>query len=101
MRGTQQQMFDFGERVHADRHFALGSNQACFLSACRWCKGGMQIWFSRRNWWIRTDISLLQKIIWSISCWGYLTHSISCPVFLLIPVIGIWLRIFPLENNIW
>ena len=20
---------------------------------CRWCKGGMQIWFSRRNWWQR------------------------------------------------
>ena len=82
-------------------HLLLALQASTLNLECRWCKGGMQIWFSRRNWWIRTDISLLQKIIWSISCWGYLTHSISCPVFLLIPVIGIWLRIFPLENNIW
>lgn len=81
--------------------FSCQNKPDIMSSPCRWCKGGMQIWFSRRNWWLRRDIPFLQKLIWSISCWGYITHSISCPVFLAIPVIGIWFRIFPIENNVW
>lgn len=61
----------------------------------------MQIWFSRRNWWLRRDIPFLQKFFWSISCWGYMTQSISAPVFLAIPIVGVWFRIFPIENNFW
>ena len=68
---------------------------------CRWCKGGMQIWFSRRNWWLRRDIPVLQKFLWSISCWGYITQSFATPVFLAIPIIGVWFRIFPIDNTFW
>jgi len=47
----------------------------------------MQIWFSRRNWWLRRDIPLMQKFLWSISCWGYITQSFATPVFLAIPIV--------------
>ncbi|DBB16038.1 hypothetical protein WJX82_000557 [Trebouxia sp. C0006] len=72
-----------------------------FQQRSRWCKGGMQIWFSRRNWWLRRDIPLMQKFLWSISCWGYITQSFATPVFLAIPIVGVWFRIFPIDNTLW
>ena len=65
----------------------------------RWCKGGMQIFFSHHNAIFHRNISFMQKILWNTSGLAYLSATITTPVFLVVPVIGVWAGFFPLEFN--
>ena len=42
-------------------------------SLCRWCKGGMQVWFSKHNPWLNKNLKLSHKILWSNGPWSYMT----------------------------
>ena len=65
----------------------------------RWCKGGMQIFFSHHNAIFHRNISFMQKILWNTSGLAYLSATITTPVFLVVPIIGVWAGFFPLEFN--
>ena len=51
-----------------------------FMQKSRWCKGGMQIFFSQHNALFGRHMSLMQKIVWNTSGWAYITTTITAPV---------------------
>lgn len=53
-----------------------------FMQKSRWCKGGMQIFFSRHNALFARNLSLFQRIVWNTSGWSYICTTITTPVFL-------------------
>ena len=53
-----------------------------FMQKSRWCKGGMQIFFSRHNALFARNLSLMQRIVWNTSGWSYICTTITTPVFL-------------------
>lgn len=59
----------------------------------------MQIFFSHHNAIFHRNISFMQKILWNTSALAYLSATITTPVFLVVPIIGVWAGFFPLEFN--
>ena len=53
-----------------------------FMQKSRWCKGGMQIFFSKHNAVFARNLSLIQRIVWNTSGWSYICTTITTPVFL-------------------
>jgi hypothetical protein len=46
-------------------------------------------------------MSIMQKLLWNTSGWAYICTTLTTPVFLIIPIIGVWLGYFPLEFTWW
>ena len=53
-----------------------------FMQKSRWCKGGMQIFFSRHNAMFARNLSFFQRIVWNTSGWSYICTTVTTPVFL-------------------
>lgn len=53
-----------------------------FMQKSRWCKGGMQIFFSKHNAVFASNLSLMQRIVWNTSGWSYICTTITTPIFL-------------------
>ena len=56
-----------------------------FMQKSRWCKGGMQIFFSHHNAIFHRNISFMQKILWNTSGLAYISATVTTPVFLVSP----------------
>ena len=52
------------------------------MQKSRWCKGGMQIFFSHHNAIFHKNISFMQKILWNTSGLAYISATVTTPVFL-------------------
>ena len=55
-----------------------------FLQKSRWCKGGMQIFLSKHNAALASNLSLMQRIVWNTSGWSYICTTVTTPVFLVL-----------------
>ena len=56
------------------------------MQKSRWCKGGMQIFFSHHNAIFHKNISFMQKILWNTSGLAYISATVTTPVFLVRPL---------------
>ena len=56
------------------------------MQKSRWCKGGMQIFFSHHNAIFHKNISFMQKILWNTSGLAYISATVTTPVFLVSPL---------------
>lgn len=78
--------------------FAQGKEE-CVM--CR-VKGHMQVFFGKRNPLFRRNLGFLKKLFYTYGTWGFVTLAISTPVYILVPVISIWLGVHPIDiNNIF
>ncbi|KAK9803902.1 hypothetical protein WJX72_003331 [[Myrmecia] bisecta] len=70
-----------------------------YMQKSRWCKGGVQITFSKYNAVFCHNMSFLQKVLWNTAGCSYITNFIT-PIFIVVPVIGVLFGYFPLEFNL-
>ena len=72
-------------RARAQEYLALGevptTVRSTFMQKSRWCKGGMQIFFSRHNAMLAPNLTFMQKVIWNTSGWAYICTTVTTPVF--------------------
>ena len=68
---------------------------------CRWCKGGMQIWFSRFNPLLRRGLSIGMRLLWCTNFWGYFFNIAATVGQLIVPLIGVFGPVFPIKNSLW
>ncbi|KAK9845258.1 hypothetical protein WJX81_001552 [Elliptochloris bilobata] len=87
--------------AYVKEYLAMGevptSVRSTFMQKSRWCKGGMQIFFSHHNAMLAPNLTFMQKLIWNTSGWAYICTTVTTPVFQIIPIVGVWLGYFPLE----
>ena len=57
------------------------SVRSTFMQKSRWCKGGMQIFFSHHNALLASNLTFMQKLIWNTSGWAYICTTVTTPVF--------------------
>ena len=57
------------------------SVRSTFMQKSRWCKGGMQIFFSHHNALLAPNLTFMQKLIWNTSGWAYICTTVTTPVF--------------------
>lgn len=72
-------------RLLRQEYLAMGevptNVRSTFMQKSRWCKGGMQIFFSRHNAMLAPNLTFMQKVIWNTSGWAYICTTVTTPVF--------------------
>ncbi len=80
--------------------------RSTFMQKSRWCKGGMQIFFSHHNAMLAPNLSFMQKLIWNTSGWAYICTTVTTPVFqarcklLSTPRTSVWHALFSLVSRL-
>lgn len=73
----------------------------CFQQRSRWAKGHFQVIFSEHNPFKQKGLSLGMKILFCSGVWSYIVAFIATPTFILVPLLTIWVGVFPIVLNIW
>lgn len=71
----------------------------CRLPKSRRCTGHLQVFFSKRNPLMCSQLRPHMRIIYSLGAYSYMCAAFLTPLFLLAPVLAIWIGVFPLDLN--
>lgn len=67
----------------------------------RWCKGQMQVFFSRHNPLIYTGLTFGMRILYFSSCWCYVTNMVAVPLAIIVPFLAMVFGLLPFVLNKW
>ncbi|KAK9908885.1 hypothetical protein WJX75_004221 [Coccomyxa subellipsoidea] len=68
----------------------------CFQQRSRWTKGHFQIILNpARTPLFQWRLRLFDRIMYCSGCWSYTVGAVTTPVFIAIPVLTIWIGVFP------
>ncbi len=70
-----------------------------FRQRSRWCKGQMQIFFSGRCPMLNGGLSLGQRLLYTTTCWCYITNVFAVPMAVLVPFIAMVFGVLPFVLN--
>ena len=70
-----------------------------FRQRSRWCKGQMQVLFSRYCPLFDTGLTLGMRLLYTSVTWCYITNSFAVPTSVLVPFIALVFGIYPLVLN--
>ncbi|KAK9823799.1 hypothetical protein WJX72_005584 [[Myrmecia] bisecta] len=74
----------------------------CYQQRSRWTKGHFQIMFNPKVCPLfQSKLSVFQRIMYCSGVWSYCIGALSTPTFILIPIITIWIGVFPLIITRW
>lgn len=71
----------------------------CRLPGLRRCTGHLQVFFSKRNPLMCSQLRPHMRIIYSLGAYSYMCAAFLTPLFLLAPVLTIWIGVFPIDLN--
>lgn len=67
----------------------------------RWCKGQMQVFFSRHNPLFNGGLSLGMRILYFSACWCYITNMVAVPLAIFVPFLAMVFGVLPFVLNKW
>ncbi|BDA41271.1 Cellulose synthase 1 [Coccomyxa sp. Obi] len=68
----------------------------CFQQRSRWTKGHFQIILNpTRTPLFQWKLRLFDRLMYCSGCWSYTVGAVTTPVFIAIPVLTIWIGVFP------
>lgn len=74
----------------------------CFQQRSRWTKGHFQIMLSRKYCPLfRPKLPLFSRFMYCTGVWAYCVNALLTPIFMLVPVVTIWVGVFPMRVNFW
>ncbi|KAK9865087.1 hypothetical protein WJX84_007198 [Apatococcus fuscideae] len=74
----------------------------CFQQRSRWTKGHFQIMFNPKVCPLfQSELSWGMRLMYCSGVWSYVVAAISTPFLMLVPVITIWIGVFPVIINRW
>ena len=89
--------------VYLNEYLAVGEApdevRNIFRQRSRWCKGQMQVLFSRHCPFFDFGLSLSMRWLYTSVTWSYITNTLAVPVTVLVPFIALVFGIYPLEIN--
>ncbi|DBA65793.1 TPA: hypothetical protein ACH3X2_002830 [Trebouxia sp. C0005] len=89
-----QEYLAIGEAPHEVRNM--------YQQRSRWTKGHFQIMFNPKVCPLfQSKLSWGMRILYSSGVWAYMCAAISTPTFIMIPLITIWIGVFPLVITRW
>ncbi|KAK9810557.1 hypothetical protein WJX73_000559 [Symbiochloris irregularis] len=69
----------------------------CFQQRSRWTKGHFQIIFNPKHCPLfQRKLSLPMRLLYCSGVWAYVVGAITTPTFILIPMITVWIGVFPI-----
>lgn len=69
--------------------------RAAFGQRSRWCKGPYQMLFSRKSPLFAPGLNVFYRILYMSPCYIYIVSALASPTFMVIPVLFIWVGVFP------
>jgi cellulose synthase/poly-beta-1,6-N-acetylglucosamine synthase-like glycosyltransferase len=70
-----------------------------FRQRSRWCKGQMQVLFSRYCPLLDTGLTLGMRLLYTSVTWCYVTNTLAVPCSVLVPFIALVFGVYPLVLN--
>jgi len=74
----------------------------CFQQRSRWTKGHFQIILNRKYCPLfRRRLDWLSRGLYCSGVWSYIINALTTPIFMAVPIITIWVGVFPMQVNFW
>jgi cellulose synthase/poly-beta-1,6-N-acetylglucosamine synthase-like glycosyltransferase len=74
----------------------------CFQQRSRWTKGHFQIIMNRKYCPLfRAKLDWLSRMLYVSGVWSYVINAVTTPIFMAVPIITIWVGVFPMIVNFW
>ncbi|DBB00628.1 TPA: hypothetical protein ACH3X3_002312 [Trebouxia sp. C0006] len=74
----------------------------CYQQRSRWCKGHFQIAMNKERCpLLQKRLSWGMRILYMSGVWSYIVGLTSTPTFIIIPLVTIWLGVFPIVVSWW
>ncbi|WIA15640.1 hypothetical protein OEZ85_002267 [Tetradesmus obliquus] len=70
-----------------------------FQQRSRWCKGQMQVLFSKECPLLDTGLTLDMRLLYTSVTWSYITNMLAVPCSVLVPFIALVFGVYPLVLN--
>ncbi len=70
-----------------------------FRQRSRWCKGQMQVLFSRQCPLLDTSLTIGMRLLYTSVTWCYITNTLAVPTSVLVPFIALVFGVYPLVLN--
>lgn len=74
----------------------------CFQQRSRWTKGHFQIILSRKYCPLfRRRLDWTSRLLYCSGVWSYIINAVTTPIFMAVPIVTIWVGVFPMIVNFW